>query len=179
SSEALLQAVGADVLLSDGKILTGASDGEEVRVVSNDSNRNIDNAIRFMAVSPTKFTSLSMQSSLIDGTPESKNYTTQMKSVFVSPWQKSIDQYLNLRGTQNNQANSPQFAEIDFVAKGFQALISNENFLLFTVKKGTILDLTFSIGHSSSMAQEFYRASKGFDKLAKMLPSSVGHNQCR
>jgi len=176
AEQALLDAVGADMMIADGSIAAGGA-GEEVVVTSNDSGRSLNEAIRFFSNSPTRMVSLDMQSSLeATGAPESKNYTSKIKSVFVSPWEKPIEDYLNLRKTQSNVASSPQFASVNFIKEGFKAIVSNENFLVVTVKSGTVLDFTFGVGMQYSKAQEFFRAIKSADTA--LAPLRRGISPC-
>ncbi len=164
----LLAAIGADCLIDDGEILKVADHGM-VTVTSNDPGRKVGDVIRYAAVSPFRFTQASLESRLRDGSPDTSNYTTTMKSVWVSPFRKPTEDFLQLRQFQSNKSTSPQFADIDFLKENFKAMVSNEHFLVMIVKQNTALTMTLNVGAQHSSAQYAYRAFKAADETLSIL----------
>lgn len=174
----LLDALSANALLKDGVIYTDSADGK-CTVSSDDSNRSINEAIRYISNTPTRMVKVHLDSSTVaENRADTSNYSAKMKTTFVSPWEKPQDEYISLRTTQSNRANSPQFAEVNFIEIGKKAIVSNENFLMFTVKAGTKLSMTWDVGKQYSKAQEFYRAIKDADRLTARLDKEAGSCGC-
>jgi len=167
----MLSAIGADALLTDGIVLQDPQVvTKAVTITSNDAGRLIAPVMSYIAETPTRMIDLSMASYSTDtGAPAPSNYGAKIKSVFVSPWIKPVENYLDLRKTQTNQSTAPQFAHVDFIKEGFPSVISNEAFMLVTVKKDTVLELAYSVGFQYSKAQEFYRRVKSADKTLAPL----------
>lgn len=159
----LVAACDGTALADDGIVYS--SGGKDVTMTSNDPGRTIGQMLRYASNSPFRFTKLSLHSKLTSGTPDTSNYDASLKTVFVSPWQKPQDNYLNLRQFMTNIANSPQFADIDFLKEGFPMMLSSENFICIKVKAGTILNVTLGVGMQMSLAQKAYRAYKQADEL--------------
>lgn len=171
SDAELLAAVDGNLLLDDGVLETRG--GHDVTATSNDPGRTIAQMLRYASNSPFRFTSVALRSSKTNGAVDDSNFTGKIKTVFVSPWQKPVDNFLNLRKFQSNRANSPQFADINFLEEGFNVILSPENFALITVKAGTVLDLTFSVGMQLSSAQRAYRAFKAADQVLAPIRKGI------
>lgn len=182
--------LGADYLLKDGQLISTApveepEEGESgvadaapvVTATSLDSGRYIDELLTYALSNPTRILSASMESRLLNGSPDTGNFTTSLKTVWMSPFHKSEDSYLPLRKFQSNRSNSPQFCDVNFKAEGFPVILSSEHSVVITVKAGTELTITGSVGMQFSTAQYLYRAVGGADSVIPSF-SQVGNCNC-
>jgi len=164
---ALLTLLGADTALSDGVIYTDS--GEDVTVTCNDPGRNVASLMNYSGNTPFRFLSASLDSTKIAGGIDTSNYSSQVKSAWVSPFQKPKEIMLGLRQFQTNQSTAVQFVDVNFVRQGFLAMVSKEHFLVITVKAGTVLTATMTIGAQLSLPQRAYRAYNEADKTLAPL----------
>lgn len=164
---ALLTLLGAQTALNDGVIYTAG--GKDVTVTSNDPGRNVASLMNYSGNTPFRFLSASLDSSKVAGGIDTSNYSSQIKSAWVSPFQKPKEIMLGLRQFQTNQSTAVQFVDINFVKVGFLAMLSKEHFLVITVKAGTELTATFLVGAQLSLAQRAYRAYNAADSVLKGL----------
>ena len=158
--------------IADG-ILRTTPDGD-LTAKSVDQGRSINEMITYTGNAPTRIVALSIQSALIDGSPDVTNLTGQIRQSWTSPFENTKDRYLPLRKYQNNQSNSPQFADVNFKNDGFEVIWSNEHFFMLTVKKGTRLNLTFSVGMQDSRPQRFHRAIRKADEVVRRIAKMGG-----
>ena len=160
---AILTEFGADAMLTTGDIIFVDAD-HKLTVTSNDSNRDLDQWIRHVANNPTRMVRVAMSSSIAaTGAPETSNFTTDFQTSWVQPYHKSEDEYLSLREYQGQEANSPQFATVNFLKTKIRAVLSPEHFFMFTVKAGTTISHSWTIGIEDSRNQRFWRAVKNAD----------------
>lgn len=163
----LLEVLGADAVLNDGVIYTDGTD--EVTVTCNDPGRNVASLINYSSLTPLRFTAVSFDSSKVGGGVDSLNYSGQIKSAWISPFAKPVEDFLPLRKYNNNKSTSVQFVDINFIQEGFLAMISSEHFLILTVKAGTTLTQTWSVGGQLSLPQLAYRKFNAADAILNKL----------
>lgn len=159
---ALLSLLGADTALNDGVIFS--SGGNDVTVTCNDPGRNVASLMNYSGNTPFRFLSASLDSAKTDGSVDTSNYSVQLKSAWVSPFQKPVEKMLGLRQFQTNQSTAVQFVDVNFVKQGFLAMVSKEHFLVLTVKAGTVLTATLTVGAQLSLPQRAYRAYNNADE---------------
>lgn len=163
----LKEVLGADTVLNDGVIY---SDGvENVTVTCNDPGRNVASLINYSSLTPLRFVAASFDSAKVDGGVDTLNYSGQIKSAWISPFQKPVENFLPLRKYNNNKSTSVQFVDINFISEGFMAMISSEHFLVLTVKAGTTLTQTWTIGAQLSLPQLAFRAYNKADGILGKL----------
>lgn len=161
-----LEAVGADFVLTDGILEVGAGDATLLEAVSNDSGRTIAQLMEHAAHAPLRLTEMNLQSSnATDNTPDSTAFTTSLKTVWVSPFKKPVEDTFSLRKLQTNKSTATQFGHIDFIGQQFPVILSRENFLVMIVKAKTALSLTIGAGVEDSAPQRMYRAIQKSDSL--------------
>jgi hypothetical protein len=163
--EEFLNAVGGDTLITDGEVFEEA--GEIIEVISDDADRTIDMFLRYAEKASLRIVGVNMASYTKDGLPDVGNFAVSLKTSWVSPFRKPVDNFLPLRKFNNNQSTSPQFADVNLVKEGFLTMISAEHSLMITVKPQTKLNLTFTIGAQDSRPQFAYRAFQAADRTLK------------
>ncbi len=170
NNAATIAYLGVDAILSEGNFVgDGGSPEKFANCAMIDSDRSWDEISKYIEKTPTRILGIALQSSKVsDGSPDSSNYASPLKTAWVSPWQKSPNPSLNLAQYIDNKSNSPQFVNVDFRTKKFPVIVSDEQYLILTIKPGTALDLTLNIGHQASLPQRFYRAIKKADEV--LLP---------
>lgn len=164
---ALLSLLGADTALNDGVIFT--SGANDVTVTCNDPGRNVASLMNYSGNTPLRFLSASLDSSKVAGGIDTSNYSGQIKAAWVSPFQKPVEKMLGLRKFQTNQSTAVQFVDVNFVKEGFLAMLSKEHFLVLTVKAGTVLTATLTVGAQLSLPQRAYRAYNNADETLNPL----------
>lgn len=162
---ALLTLLGAQTALNDGVIYTAG--GNDVTVTCNDPGRNVASLMNYSGNTPFRFLSASLDSAKVGGGVDTSNYSSQIKSAWVSPFQKPKEIMLGLRQFQTNQSTAVQFVDVNFVKVGFLAMVSKEHFLVITVKAGTELTATMLVGAQLSLPQRAYRAFNAADATLK------------
>jgi hypothetical protein len=168
----LLAALNADVLLNDGVIYTeGAND---VTVESNTTGTTVFSFLKYAGFSPLRLVSASFESAkLSNGAPETSNFSQNVKSVWISPFEKPVEKKLNLRKFQSNKSTAVQFVDVDFVSEGFSPILSNEHHFVLLVKKDTRLTVTLKVGAQLSQAQAFFRKINAADAVLSPLRSEM------
>lgn len=168
----ILAKFGADAVLQDGVILAGTPGTGytgEVSVKANDSRRTVNGFLRYAAMSPLRVTNFKMTSrSLITNAGEATNYDNLVRSHWVSPFEDTVSNDLDLRPLQVGGNNfNREMLEVDFQTQGggFNFIVSNEHFNIIQVNKHTELSITMSIGGQLSAAQQFYRIVKKADDI--------------
>lgn len=159
--------LGADAVLNDGVIYTDG--GDNVTVTCNDPGREVASLINYSSLTPLRFTSVSFDSSKVAGGVDTLNYSGQLKSAWITPFAKPTEDFHPFRKYNDNKSTSVQFVDINFIKEGFLAMISSEHFLILTVKAGTILTQTWSIGAQLSLPQLAYRKFKAADGILNKL----------
>ncbi len=159
----LLQKVGATCLLASGDIFTEGADTATASIL--DSDKDLDVILSYMQKNPTRMISAAFQSALINGTPESSNFSGSIKSVYLTPWENSTPQSLNLAQFLRRDSAASQFMNVDFRAKQFPLIVSEAHVPVFVIKAGTQLAITFNVGVQDSRPQRFWRAIKKSDAL--------------
>jgi hypothetical protein len=165
-----IAALGADYLLSDGTIATVETD-KDITAVSNDADRTIDQLIKYIGKNPTRIVRLDLESTDLSGNADTSNYAQSIKSAWTSPFVKPVEKFLQLRKFQSGNKFQPQFAEVNFLKEGFEVILSNEHFFVFTLKASTEFTMTWEIGMQDSKAQRFYRQVKAADSALANLRS--------
>lgn len=168
NADAIKAALGVQAIFANGKIYD-ASGGKEVNVSSTIAGRKINEFLRYAGFSAVRFTKWQLASFTTAGAPETTNFQGHIKSVWVSPFDSPVENLLSLRSLQNQYVTSGQYGEVDFLRQNFQAILSQEHFLVITVRKGTALNITAHIGAQDSKAQRFYRDVKKADETMRAL----------
>lgn len=158
-----IAALGVDAIIDDGAFHTVETD-KDITATSNDSGRTIAQMIKYIANNPTRIASVAIQSQTSAGAADVSNYTASIAQIFVSPFHTPEKSYLPLRKFQSNRANSPEFADVNFLKQNWPVIWSSEHFTVFTIKPGTTLNFTFTIGMQDSSAQRLYRQVKDVDR---------------
>lgn len=166
-TDGLLNKVGATCLLASGIIFTKAVGGDDIDVTASilDSDKSLAEILAYMQKNPTRFLSAAFQSSLINGNPESSNYSGSVKMVYLTPWENTTPLNLNLSQFLKSDSAASQFMNVDFRAKQFPFIVSEAHVPVLTIKKGTQLNITFNVGVQDSRPQRFWRAVKQSDSL--------------
>ncbi len=168
---ALLAFTGADCIFGKGVIFqTDASDGVsgKVTVTSLDSKRDINQLVRYTAVSPLRFTKFSMKSKTKAGEKESSNFDNRIKSFWATPLEDTVSKDLDMRPLQIGGNNfNMDMLDIDFQTQGgdFKAIMSNENFFVMQINAQTTMNITAGVGAQLSTAQLFYRTIGAADAV--------------
>jgi hypothetical protein len=168
NAEAIKAALGVQAIFGNGKIYD-ATGGKEVNVSSTISGRKINEFLRYAGFSPVRFTKWQLASFTTAGAPETTNFQGHIKGVWVSPFDSPVENLLSLRSLQNQYVTSGQYGEVDFLRQNFQAILSQEHFLIITVRKGTALNITAHVGAQDSKAQRFYRDVKKADETMRTI----------
>jgi hypothetical protein len=162
---AMLVRFGADVIFAPGDIRVGAKD--DGLVISSTSTRySIADFLRSLTMNPTRFPKWQFKSRVAaTGVADNTNFEGIIESFWVSPFQQTVQDAFTLRDTQNSSVFSTEFTEANFVKSTFQAVLSFEHFLVFTVNAGTELTITTQVGAHDSAAQRFMRNIRKADSL--------------
>lgn len=163
----LVTALGIKAVASDGIVFTDG--GGDCTVTCLDSGRYVDHLMNYMGKTPTRITGMSLTSKTTAGASDESNYAQSFQTVYASPFQKTVDNYLDLRQFQDNKSTAVQFADVNFLKENFLVKASDEDFFLFTVKSLTELTMTLHLGAQYSTAQEFHRAVKAADEALTPL----------
>lgn len=142
-------------------------------VESKDSRQTVTGFYDTITLNPTQITKLRMTSTNIsEGNPNPANYNYPVEHIWMSPYTLPKVTPFSLRVTQDNKINALQYAEVDFIANGFNALVSSEDLLVLTIAGGTKLNVEIFIGAEMSAAQQFYRlVKKGCQPLQPIAKS--------
>ena len=173
----LLTRSGADCVLSDGTIyekeIGDSGVYNAVTAITKNSKRKIAEVTKFAAKSPFRFTRFVMSSYKNDGTPESSNYNNRIKSLWVSPFEDTVEQEFSLRSIVRDKFQA-HLLELDFQkdAPNLQAIMSDEHIMVIQVNAGTTLNINSYVGAQLSQAQYFYRAASAADNI--MRPVRLG-----
>lgn len=163
NAAALLAAISADALITDG-VIAGSAD-TTITVTSNDPGRPVGNFIRYAANSPVRITGARFTSENIsDGSPNSANYDGTITTSFVSPFQTPKTDYFNMRALRSSQDFAKEYAEIDFKAAGVSVMVSPETFTTMVIQPGSRLTVVLYVGAQASTAQRMYRDLKAADQ---------------
>ncbi len=161
--------LGAVAVLKDGVLFTDAN-GKEVIATSHDSGRTLLGFMKYVGSTPTRIVRMHINSEKIDGTPDTTNLTSSIKTAWASPFESSIEEAdLPLRKFQNANQNSPNLAEVDFQKEMFPVVLSNETFFVLNVKPNTRLNVTFTVGAQLSLAQKTWRQAKAVDRTFRHM----------
>lgn len=167
----VLEFTGADAILGDGVIFTKAATPTTtglVTVAATDSKRSVNQLVRYMCESPTRFTKFSMRSRRLDGSKDSSNYDNKIKHFWASPLEDTVSVDLDMVPLQIGGNNfNTDMLDVDFQTQGgaFKLIASNENFNVIQVNAGTKLSITTFIGAQLSQAQQFYRLISKVDNI--------------
>lgn len=161
-------ALGFDYMIKDGVIATVESD-KEIVGASNNAGRTIDQLLKYIGKNPTRVTRLSLESYGADNAADTSNYAQSLKTAWVSPFRKPVEDELDLRRFQSGGKFQPRFLEIDFTKEGFPVVWSNEHFFLIRLRPGTSLNLTMGIGMQDSAPQRMFRQVSQVDRTLAPL----------
>lgn len=151
------------VFATGNQLVNGA---EYFKIEEIDSDRKIKDFRGFSANSPVQITGLHLKSRKIsNGAADDSNYEYPIVAYHVSPFYETKKNEFQLRLLQDSNMNSPQFAVADFLAKKFQALVSQEHVIAIQVNADTELAITASIGAMDSRPQRFWRATRDANKV--------------
>lgn len=129
-----------------------------VKLESKDSRQNPKGFYFRATQNSYQITKLRMTSTNIsNGAANPSNYNNPVQHFWLNPFELPVPEPFSLRVTQNNRITAEQYAEVDFVAAGYNALVGPEDVLGIRIEGGTKLDLEIFIGAEMSTAQEFYR----------------------
>lgn len=166
----LLSRIGADCVLADG-VLYEDEENNQVVARTRNSNRKINELTKYAAKTPFRFTKFVMSSyKASTGTPESSNFNNSIKSLWLSPFEDTVETEFSLRTIVRDRFQA-QLLELDFVkdAPMLKPIMSDEHVMVLQINPDTILNINAHIGARLSNAQYFYRMTKEADKLVRPL----------
>lgn len=171
-SEDILTALGADTFLNDGVIYSHA--GKDVTVESTNAKHTISQMIRYALLNPFRFTRFVMNSMTTGGAKEATNFTGKIKTMFLSPFEDTIEDEFSLRSIVKDKFQE-NLLEVNFVSQtGLNPIVSADNFVVFTVKSGTVLTINAGIGAQFSPNQYLFRRTSFADSIMKPLLRRIG-----
>lgn len=153
------------VMIADPAHLPATFENCFVGAKSLNSNRKINQLVRFAGNSPVRVTEMKLKSKVIaTGEKDSSNYDNVFETIFVSPFDDPIRRELPLRVLQEGASNfNPDMLDVDFQKHAFPVIFSNEHLFVFQVNAGTSLTMTLAFGAFDSKAQKHWRDVKGAD----------------
>lgn len=172
----LLTRTGGHTFLGDGTIAIEKFDGspdKNVTVTTVNSRRKVNEILRYASNAPFRFTKFIMSSYKLDtGAKESSNFNNMIKSVWMSPFEDTIEQEFSIRSVVRDRFQE-QDLEIDFQldAPNLHAIVSSEHAMVFTINPNTMLHLNTYIGARLSTPQQFYRIINKADDVMRVVKS--------
>lgn len=162
----LLTRVGADCVLADGTLHQVGSDLVSARTTN--TRRKINELTKYASKAPFRFTRFVMSSYKVTGEPESTNYNNDMKTLWVSPFEDTVEQTFSLRTIVRDRFQA-QNLELDFQkdAPNLNPIMSDEHIIVIQVNPKTILNIQAHIGARFSAPQYFYRITKSADEIVR------------
>lgn len=164
----LLTRVGADCVLADGTLHQVGSDLVNARATN--TRRKINELTKYASKAPFRFTRFVMSSYKVTGEPESTNYNNDMKTLWVSPFEDTVEQTFSLRTIVRDRFQA-QNLELDFQkdAPNLNPIMSDEHVIVIQVNPKTILNIQAHIGARFSTPQYFYRITKSADEIVRQF----------
>lgn len=164
----LLTRVGADCVLADGTLHQVGSDLVSARATN--TRRKINELTKYASKAPFRFTRFVMSSYKVTGEPESTNYNNDMKTLWVSPFEDTVEQTFSLRTIVRDRFQA-QNLELDFQkdAPNLNPIMSDEHIIVIQVNPKTILNIQAHIGARFSTPQYFYRITKSADEIVRQF----------
>lgn len=161
-------ALSIDKMVTDGTIATVETD-KTITGASNDAGFTIAQLVKYIGMNPTRIVSVRMESTNLSGSDDTTNYAQSIKTAWVSPFVKPIEENLDLARFASVDRFQKRYMNVNFLKEGFPVILSAEHFFAITLKRSTILNLTFEIGFQDSAAQRFYRQIKKADSTLGAL----------
>lgn len=160
----LKEKLGASLTIADGlQILPLAGDGEHFDAKLLDSDKDIDAVMAYVAENPTRVIKMNLQSHKIDGTADTSNFASGIKSFFLPPLQDRKVTHLDFNRFNKAENFSSQFLNIDFREMKFPMILGKLNKQVLTINSGTRLAITLTLGAQISDEQELYRIVNEYD----------------